>query len=357
VTVSALPAQEMTKPGPKQEKFNKLFTEWKSLLGELRTLKTEYPDAAPDRRKQIESQYGELVKKGSAMQDRLLAAGVDAFKEAPNADKQLSQFLVEVLQWDVQTDNYERAFELGRALLDSKIEAPNVAELTGVAAFNVMELGLAEKYLQAAKERGTLSELAQQCLDNLAYYREVWPKEKATREAEARADDLPRVLLETNKGDIEVELFENEAPNTVANFISLVEKGFYDGLTFHRVLPGFMAQGGDPQGTGGGGPGYSIRDEVDIPNHRLHFRGSLSMAKTAMPHTGGSQFFLTFVPTRHLDGIHTVFGRVVKGMEVLAKLQRRDPDQPELPAADTIVKARVLRKRNHEYTPQVTAEK
>ena len=115
------------------------------------------------------------------------------------------------------------------------------------------------------------------------------------------------MLIKTNKGDIEVELFENEAPNTVANFITLVEKGFYNGLSFHRVLPNFMAQGGDPKGDGTGGPGYTIADECSGPNHRLHFRGSLSMAKEARPDTGGSQFFITFVPTSHLDGIHTVF--------------------------------------------------
>ena len=105
-----------------------------------------------------------------------------------------------------------------------------------------------------------------------------WAKEKKIREAEAKADDLPRVLMKTSAGDIEIELFENEAPNTVLNFITLVDKGFYNGLKFHRVLPGFMAQGGDPKGDGTGGPGYTIPCECYRPDHRLHFRGSLSMA-------------------------------------------------------------------------------
>jgi cyclophilin family peptidyl-prolyl cis-trans isomerase len=155
--------------------------------------------------------------------------------------------------------------------------------------------------------------------------------------------------MKTSQGDIEIELFENEAPNTVLNFITLVEKGFYNGLKFHRVLPGFMAQGGDPLGTGGGGPGYTIPCECPRPDHRLHFRGSLSMAKKEQPDTGGSQFFLTFVPTKHLDGKHTVFGRVISGFDVLAKLKRRNPDDPTVGPADTIVKAEVTRKRNHPY--------
>jgi cyclophilin family peptidyl-prolyl cis-trans isomerase len=164
---------------------------------------------------------------------------------------------------------------------------------------------------------------------------------------------LPRVKLTTSKGDIVIELFENEAPNTVANFISLVEKGFYDGTPFHRVIAGFMAQGGDPTGTGTGGPGYTIACEVDAPDARQHFRGTLSMAH-AGPDTGGSQFFLTFRPTDHLDGKHTVFGRVIEGFNVLPLLIRTQDDQGRpVPGVipDKITKAEVVRKRSHPYEP------
>jgi cyclophilin family peptidyl-prolyl cis-trans isomerase len=181
-------------------------------------------------------------------------------------------------------------------------------------------------------------------------YKAAWAKEQKIREAEAKADDLPRVLLKTSKGDVEIELFENQAPIAVANFISLVEKKYYDGLTFHRVIPGFMAQGGCPDGTGGGGPGYNIPCECYRPDHRLHFRGTLSMAHAGRD-TGGSQFFLTFLPTGHLDGKHTAFGRVVKGFEVLARIQRRDPGDPEAPQPDKIIQATVVRKRAHPYVP------
>jgi cyclophilin family peptidyl-prolyl cis-trans isomerase len=166
------------------------------------------------------------------------------------------------------------------------------------------------------------------------------------------------VLLKTNKGDIVIELFENEAPKTVGNFVSLVENGFYNGLTFHRVLPGFMAQGGCPDGNGMGGPGYTIPCECNQPNYRRHFRGTLSMAH-AGPNTGGSQFFLTFIPTSGLDGKHTAFGRVVDGMDVLAKIQRRDPSPQTprpLPTPDSIIEAKVLRKRPHDYKPTKMGE-
>jgi cyclophilin family peptidyl-prolyl cis-trans isomerase len=201
-----------------------------------------------------------------------------------------------------------------------------------------------------------LNETCRQYRKSLPYYKKEWARERRLRQAEAKADDLPRVLLKTSQGDIELELFENEAPNTVANFISLVEKGFYNGLSFHRVLPGFMAQGGDPKGDGTGGPGYRIRCECYEDNHRMHFRGSLSMAHTPQRDTGGSQFFLTFLPTQGLDGKHTVFGRVIKGMDVLAKLHRRDPDAEGQPKPDKIVEAKVLRKRDHKYVPEKMGE-
>jgi cyclophilin family peptidyl-prolyl cis-trans isomerase len=185
---------------------------------------------------------------------------------------------------------------------------------------------------------------------------EAWTKEQEIRKAEASEQDpakkLPRVELTTTKGTIVLELFENEAPNTVANFISLVEAKFYDGVVFHRVLPNFMAQGGDPTGTGMGGPGYSFDCECGskFPQARKHFRGSISMAN-AGPNTNGSQFFLTFVPTSFLDGRHTVFGRVVDGIEVLADLQRVDPsdENAKIPDLDKIVEAKVLNKRDHAY--------
>ena len=129
--------------------------------------------------------------------------------------------------------------------------------------------------------------------------------------------------LKTERGEIVCELFAADAPLTVENFVTLARAGFYDGTTFHRVIAGFMAQGGDPSGTGSGGPGYSFRDETSA-RRRHDGPGVLSMAN-AGPNTNGSQFFLTFAATPHLDGRHTVFGRVTSGMDVLRSLRERDP--------------------------------
>jgi peptidyl-prolyl cis-trans isomerase B (cyclophilin B) len=153
------------------------------------------------------------------------------------------------------------------------------------------------------------------------------------------------VKLTTTRGEVLIELFENEAPNTVANFVELVEKKFYDGLKFHRIIAGFMAQGGCPKGNGSGDAGYRFRDEVG-EKRRTHFRGSLSMANSG-PDTNGSQFFITHLPTGWLDGRHTVFGRVLSGQEAVDVLQ----------PGDVIVKAELVRKRPHDYKVQKIEEK
>jgi cyclophilin family peptidyl-prolyl cis-trans isomerase len=129
--------------------------------------------------------------------------------------------------------------------------------------------------------------------------------------------------FKTERGEIVCELHAAQAPLTVENFVNLARAGFYDGTTFHRVIPGFMAQGGDPTGTGRGGPGYTFRDEF-TPELRHDAAGVLSMAN-AGPSTNGSQFFLTLAPTPHLDGRHTVFGRVTDGMDALRSIRERDP--------------------------------
>ncbi|MFB5661585.1 peptidylprolyl isomerase [Alteribacillus sp. HJP-4] len=125
-----------------------------------------------------------------------------------------------------------------------------------------------------------------------------------------------------NGEKIEIEFFPEEAPGTVENFQSLADKGFYDGLTFHRVIPGFVAQGGCPNGNGTGGPGYTIKCETEGNSHK-HQRGYLSMAHAGKD-TGGSQFFILFDQQPHLDGVHTVFGKVTEGLDTVDRIQQGD---------------------------------
>lgn len=137
--------------------------------------------------------------------------------------------------------------------------------------------------------------------------------------SEAKVGEVNRsAVFQTNKGTFEAELFEDRAPLTAGNFMDLVKKGYYDGLIFHRVIEGFMIQGGDPKGTGTGGPGYTIKDEFH-PSLRHSSEGILSMAN-AGPNTGGSQFFITLAATPWLDNRHAVFGKVTEGMDVVREI-------------------------------------
>jgi cyclophilin family peptidyl-prolyl cis-trans isomerase len=143
-----------------------------------------------------------------------------------------------------------------------------------------------------------------------------------------------QAIFHTSRGDFTVDLFAKEAPITVNNFVFLARDGFYDGTTFHRVIKGFMAQGGDPTGTGTGGPGYQWNDEPSALALKHDGPGVLSMANAGR-NTNGSQFFLTFVPTPHLNGKHAVFGRVSNGMDVVNSIRERDPGSDRQPG-DTI---------------------
>src|SRR5688500_16547804 len=149
--------------------------------------------------------------------------------------------------------------------------------------------------------------------------------------------------MKTNQGDIEIELFEDKAPLTTKNFIDLAEKGFYDNLTFHRVIDGFMIQGGCPQGTGTGGPGYKIKDEFH-PQLRHDGPGVLSMAN-AGPNSGGSQFFITLAATPWLDNKHAVFGKVVEGMDVVRSIGSTPTARGDKPLKDVVIQKITLEQK------------
>jgi len=141
-------------------------------------------------------------------------------------------------------------------------------------------------------------------------------------------------------GDIKAELYPDIAPITVENFIKLAGSGFYNGLTFHRIIPGFMIQGGDPEGTGMGGPGYQIKGEFasnGVPNNLNHTRGVLSMARSAMPDSAGSQFFIMHEDAPHLDGSYAAFGKVIEGIDVVDKVAAVKTDYNDRPLQPVVI--------------------
>ncbi len=352
------------KRGPRTEEFERIHGEMNTLLAELAQLQIRYRTADDEKRAEIQQQWKVQIAQGEKLGAKFVAAAEKAYAEAPNADPKITNFLAQQLTLTAQRDDFEPAFEIGKLLMQNGCHVKQVAALAGVAALAESDFDDAEQYFRQAaangeslsfgRDREYLNGLVKGFCTNpqySQYLKQSWAREQSIRQREIETNNLPRVLLKTTKGDIVVELFENEAPNTVANFISLVERGFYKDTSFHRVVAGYYAQGGDPRGNDTGGPGYSIPCECYPPNHpRDHFRGSLTMAHGGRD-TGGSQFYITFVPTAPWNGQHTVFGRVISGLDVLAKLERRDPGDAEAPRADKIIEAKVLRKRSHKYLP------
>jgi cyclophilin family peptidyl-prolyl cis-trans isomerase len=288
---------------------------------------------------------------------KMYAAAGELLKQE-TLDDATADVIAELAYGSFQQNRFQEAVQLADAVVARNPKNAKAANVSGVVHFALQDFEGAVATLERARTEDLLiPDLGGQYLEVAQKYVDFWRKEQEIRAAEAAAQgdaQLPRVAIKTSRGDILLELFENEAPNTVANFVSLVESGFYNGTKFHRVIPAFMAQGGDPntkEGAQGepesGGPGYTIECECYRPDFRRHFAGSLSMAHTADKDTGGSQFFITHVPTFHLDepfapAPHTVFGRVVEGMDVALAIK----------IGDVLQSATVVRKRNHEYKPE-----
>ena len=168
------------------------------------------------------------------------------------------------------------------------------------------------------------------------------------------AEKNPIVTIEMNNGDVmKAELYPDIAPNTVNNFISHVKKGFYDGIIFHRVIKGFMIQGGDPQGIGIGGPGYSIKGEFSqngFKNDLAHTPGVLSMARSMMPDSAGSQFFIMHKAAPHLDGAYAAFGKIIEGMDIVNKIAETDTDYSDRPLDEQKMKKVTVDTMGTEYS-------
>lgn len=376
VSALAVAQEEGTDP---HAAFQATVDDYKTSIRQYKDLELEFKSANAATRKEINLKLKEVAAVGKEKLQRMVDAAVAAYKADPDKNPQVAQLLKEVAVHlavgskppkatggnHVGGDQPEQALEIVNTLVDGGATDAPLYVIGAVSAVYTNDFGTAKKYFELAEKAGALADLPSRATPDtdpmtlyrmtaVRYYEDLpqleldWNREAEIRAAEAQADDLPRVKLTTSKGDIVIELFENEAPQATANFLTLVKQGYYDGLDFHRVLNDFMAQGGD----NGRGPGYTIRCECYQPDYRKHFRGSISMAKPAQPErdSGGAQFFLCFVPTQHLDGRHTAFGRVVEGIEVLGDLQKIDPSAPgPHPEPDKIIKASILRDRGHDY--------
>lgn len=302
--------------------YAEAIADWQAYQAENARLRSEFELAPNEEKQALRLEFMQFALQADAKLEALQQAAINEYAAHPNEDESVTRTLAGIMLNHAMTDNDVEALEIGEVLAAN--DCPQ-------ATFDLV----------ASSPRLESSLFAKSLIDEIAKRREELVK-----------DDLPRVKFTTTKGDIVLELFENEAPNTVANFIDLIENGFYTNSEFHRVLEGFVAQGGRGAGTQPEeGAGFTIDCECYREDHREHFTGSLSMAKTPAINSGGTQFFITFFRTTGLDGKHTVFGRVVSGMDVVNRLQKINPEEDTEVKADQILKAEVLRKRDHPYVP------
>ncbi len=342
-------------------------TEWAGLVKDMETFKETMESLKLRFSKAVGPEKSKISKEASGLvttfqtktYPRMTKLAAEVYKLDPE-NTVAAELMLETL---FSSNQYPELIKVSETVLKKDPKAQLAANFNGVGKFAEHDFEGAIKVLKAAEVDGILiPQIGGQYLNTAELYIDFWKKEQAIRAKEDAAtgdEQLPIVKLTTTKGDIEILMLENEAPNSVANFISLVEKKFYDGVKFHRVIPSFMAQGGDPNSrdkpelAGQGGPGYTIACECYQDNARKHFAGTLSMAHAGKD-SGGSQFFLTHLPTNHLNpapdkeiGVHTVFGRTIKGLDVIRALV----------VDDVITSAVVVRKRNHEYTPKTLPDK
>jgi peptidylprolyl isomerase len=327
----------------------------------------------------MRERWREMSNDSRKLRDEAVRAATTALRADPKGNVDLIQFLLKSIEDDFDRDAYDGLAERAELL----IEQPGVGgikrlhEIAGLSYYATHQYERVRSHLeQSAAEDGKLGPRSMAALALLDDELEVWAEEQALRASERQADDLPRVLLRTTRGDVVLELFENQAPQTVGNFISLVEQGFYRDMPFYMVISGVMAITGDPTGEGGGDPGYRIRDEHKRTDARHSFRGSIGMAKLVetssgqqpqnpsaqrvIPESAGSQIFFAYQPLRGIDNDHTIFGQVIEGWDAIEALTRvnptkKDGDRSVMP--DRVIEAKVLRKRDHPYVPDIASGK
>lgn len=242
----------------------------------------------------------------------------------------------------VDSDQYESAYVLSRELMAQKVceREPFLYEMAGISAFMVGKFDVARLCFEEAQKRDAQTASSKVCQELIPYYVQAWKTEQTIRQQELANGELPRVIIETTKGTVEIELFENSAPNTVAAFLQLVKDGAYDGKRFSAVVSGLFART-EPVAVN-----TPFERDPAGPDARKHFRGSVVWAQTETEEQGNGQFFVMFTPAPQLDGKYTVFGRVTKGMDVVSSFRRTGPEVSETgketAPPDRILSARVL---------------
>ena len=355
-----IPLGDLAAQDDLQQQFQDSVEELRSAIKEAKFLGAKYYHSPADEAEEWEAKWVKAGERGAVAAEKMKASAIGLLLKKADPDPKIVTLCHSIARKLFDEGDYEYAFEVAKRLVELDPRESSYDVLLARAAVMTNRFEIVKEFVDYDPDE--LSQIPKKELEtfkNVAELKQDYDRELELRAQEQQAGDLPQVELETTCGKIVIELFENQAPQTVGNFINLVESGFYDGILFHRVLKGFMAQAGSFTMRGPQSMSYTIYDEFDTDEARHHFRGSVSMATIpGVPNSGSSQFFICFAPQTMLDGHHTVFGRVISDMKVLDDLAitvKTDAEgQEELledVMPDQIKSARVLRKRDHEYEP------
>ncbi len=353
---------------PEQQKVIQAFVasreKWSDVLIEMKSISIRYANDE-DRSPAVQQRYFDLREDARRLMNETYDLAIELLKLRPR-DFESGSLIATTLEYRKMQSIYENSLEGAKMMIDSELAYPYLYLMAGRSAFIEGKTDEALKYYKAFVDVNGVEKL-EKCDKIFSGMLNDYPALLAKEQEQLKIDEtanLPRVEFETSRGRVVIELFEDQAPNTVANFIKLVEDGFYDGTDFYQVLDDLLAMGGDPVGDGSGTSGKLIADEYDRPDARQQFRGYLSMAKmpsprdntVLIPNTASSQFVIALIPLMKKEQNQTVFGRIIVGMEAVCAFRRIDPSEKkektvQLPP-DRIITAKVLRKRDHPYEVQ-----
>jgi cyclophilin family peptidyl-prolyl cis-trans isomerase len=355
--------------------FEEVLKQYNENQIEITRLFSSSPIGFPKRQIEHMAKIDRLKKKNKQLKSQLDEAALYSFQQSAKPSPRVCQTVFNIIskKIDISRGGYDfdpvKALEVAKLMItkmDQVNELSPTIRLEDVAYQGFLAANAIENYPEAEAMLRRIEDqkiaLQPAIRNDFNDSMTKWNREQEIRNREKDSNDLPRVTLITSEGEIVVELFENEAPQTVGNFIHLVEGKFYDQMNFFLVLPGRIAQTGCKNDRGTGDPGYKIPCETAGDNIRHHFSGTLSMANSGI-NTGGSQFFISYQRNKNFDGKKTVFGRVISGMDAVQQLNRVNGtgsltmNPSKQGNYSKILTATVTRKRDHEYLPTKITEK
>ena len=369
-TAPGIGGQQPPVANDQEKSFKQILQEIRKNEAEINRLYSSIPIGFPEIQTKHMAQIKVLREQTDELKGQMQAAALRSYAQDPTGNPEAARIVFDVIAKKLDGSTLGTHYDPVGALRMSEtmlgavaaygdqnppVNPNSVAYQAFRASYALQDFEKADALLKQIEATGL--KLNPGIREKLSETSAKWQRELMIRRLEASTDDLPRVKLQTTEGDIVLELFENHAPQTVGNFISLVENKFYDELAFFLVRPGEFSQAGCRTNDGTTDAGYRIPCECNRDEIRHHFTGTISMVNKGKD-TGGSQFFITHQPHRDYDGTYTAFGRVIEGMDVVYQLKKVDATLTDsVDKASKIIKAEVIRKRSHAYGPTRVAEK